>query len=124
MELQILNLLPAKLTGGQLETADTSGVWSIDTDENVIFLCTKEADSIGLLLVTPQNNYYITDTQLDTVFIISQLSALCEQVSAIGNNSSYTTAAQGIIFGPLPSLQSIAGQVDAIKQALDDYKVT
>lgn len=106
----------------QIAEVRSGVVWISQGDEfyeadDSIIIAEGAADSVGFVVISESGAKYITNTQVDTAYMLQKLSELCDHVISIGNTATYAIPSVGV--APNAELQAIAVEVQSLKAEID-----
>lgn len=91
---------------------------------DVEFLNTGQAESDGIVLIDGARKRYITDTQIDTAFLLQKALDVIEQVTAISSSNAYVIGGVTPVFGAMPAFIPITAELEAIKIEIQGHLIT
>lgn len=110
----------ARVAGGVVEILQ-NGEYSPADD--VILLCEGSEDSTGVVLLDGVTTRYLTNTQIDTAFLLQKALAVVEQALAVSDSSAYLITATAPIYGKIAGFAPITAELEAIKSELEGHKL-
>jgi hypothetical protein len=113
--MERLKIQQARIVSGTVEIFQ--GDQWLPADDTIINSI-GAADSTGFVIIGIDSARYITNTQLDAVYILDKLTALCDQIIEIGNTITFAIPSVGI--APNLELQAVALATQLIKAEIEE----
>ena len=110
----------ARVVSGVVEILQ-DGEYSPASD--VLMLNDGLEDSEGIVIINGLISRYMTNTQLDTTFILNQLLALTEQAINIADNATYVIGGVTPVYGKMAAFVPVTASLTAIKQEIEGHKI-
>lgn len=111
----------ARVVAGVVEILQ-DGEYNPATD--VLMLNNGAEDSEGIVIINGLVSRYMTNTQLDTAFILNKLLAVTEQAINVADNATYVIGGVTPVYGKMAAFVPVTASLTAIKQEIEGHKIT
>lgn len=119
-----MNLLKARIRDTKLEV-EIGG--KTQTPNDVINVSSGQSDSDGFLIMGAEFSIYITNTQLDTQFIVDKAIGIAEQAISMAGQQVVVSVSGGsgspAVGTKQPLDSSAASELEKLKQELEELKL-
>lgn len=113
-------ILIARVVGGIVEIQQ-DGEYSPADD--VLMLNNGAEDSEGIVIINGLVSRYMTNTQLDTAFILNNLLGVVEEAIKLSSSAAYLITANTPVYGKIAAFAPVTASLEQIKAEIEGHKI-
>lgn len=113
-------VLIARVVGGIVEINQDGEYYPAD---DVLMLNNGAADSTGIVIINDTTARYMTNTQLDTAYILNELISVIDSVIDVTSSNAYLIAANTPVYGQIASFAAITTALETIKTGIEEHQI-